>query len=196
MVYIYVNALSPFVGLDFELGENYLVGNCYEDYLSGKWVKLNEQQEAFHKSHPSASAREVFNLALNPPYAPTLEDVRRRKISEVTQYDQSTEVNSFFISGTAMWLSKEMRVGLMNSVSIEKTAGRSETKLWFNGHVYTMAIEQAIELLNLLELYALDCYNTTQQHIANINELETMKEVEAYDIMANYPQKLSFLKQE
>lgn len=195
MIYININTLSPFIQLSFELGDSYNVGSTYEDYLSGAWVKLNEEQAAFHVLHPSASVAEVFNLVLNPPYVPTLEEIRGRKVREVTQYDQSAEVNGFFISGTTMWLSKEMRVGLMNSVSIERSAGRVETNLWFDGRVYTMAIEQAIELLNLLELYALDCYNTTQRHITTINELGTKEEVKAYDFTTSYPQKLRFLEE-
>lgn len=135
------------------------------------------------------TSRVWFDLVMLPL---TLEELRAQKIAEVIAYDSSDAVNQFHISESPMWLDKEMRVGLMNSINIERQAGRTETNLWFNGVNFIFTIEQALGMLNALELYALDCYNTTQRHIAAINALDTKEEVEAYDFTTNYPDKLNF----
>lgn len=130
-----------------------------------------------------------FDLVMLPL---TIEELRAQQVNDIIAYDKSDAVNQFYILESPMWLDKEMRVGLMNSINIEKAAGRTETNLWFGGVCFSFPIEQAIGMLNALELYALDCYNTTQRHIAAINALDTKEEVEAYDFTVNYPDKLNF----
>ena len=90
------------------------------------------------------------------------------------------------------WLNKSTRVGLMNSISIERESGRSETTIWLNDAKLVLSIEKAIDMLQQIELYALACYNTTQGHINAINQLETKEEIEAYNFKTGYPGKLSF----
>lgn len=53
-------------------------------------------------------------------YEYDIEEVRKMKISEIQIFDKSTDVNSFKIEGESMWLDKSTRVGLFNSISIEK----------------------------------------------------------------------------
>lgn len=122
----------------------------------------------------------------------TIEDLVAQKKDDIIAYDKSEAVNSFTFGDAPMWLDKTMRVGLMNSINIEKSAGRTATNLWFNGLSFSLPVEQAIGMLNQLELYALDCYNTTQRHIAAINAMTAKEEVEAYDFTTNYPDKLIF----
>ena len=50
-------------------------------------------------------------------------------IAQITAYDTSVAVNSFMLQGKEMWLPKETRVGLVNSVTIEKNAGKKTTIL-------------------------------------------------------------------
>lgn len=56
------------------------------------------------------------------------ESVRKSLVRElekrIKEYDVSDHVNEFTLAGKKMWLSKEMRVGLMNSINIEKSAKR------------------------------------------------------------------------
>ena len=106
------------------------------------------------------------------------------------EYDTSEDVNSFVLNGNAVWLSKADRVGLMNAINIEKIAGRDKSTLWFNGVKLVVNIDQAIQLLSMLELYALECYNVTASHKASIEQLTTIEEVESYDFTIGYPQKL------
>jgi hypothetical protein len=65
------------------------------------------------------------------------------------------------------------------------------TTLWFGDKSYTIECDTAIQMLSALELYALQCYNVTAQHKANVEALQSVKEVEAYDHTTGYPEKLN-----
>ena len=108
------------------------------------------------------------------------------------QYDTSSDVNSFTLGGKQMWLPKETRVGLVNSITIEKAAGKKNTTLWFDGEKYELPVDDALQMLSALELYALECYNVTAAHKANVMALESVGDVVAYDYESGYPDKLNF----
>ena len=129
---------------------------------------------------------------LRSPYEPTIEEVKSLKISQITEYDQSDAVNQFLLGGKRMWLDKDTRVGLVNSITIEQTAGKETTVLWHDAMKYVIPIPLALQMLAALELYALDSYNATQEHIAAVKALATKEEVEAYDYTSGYPDKLVF----
>ena len=80
----------------------------------------------------------------------------------------------------------------MNSITIEKAAGKETTVLWFDGESYTIPVDQAIQMLSALELYALECYNVTAAHTAQVLTLSDVSAVVSYDYTANYPEKLNF----
>ena len=120
-------------------------------------------------------------------------EIRDMKVSEISAYDKSDAVNSFILGDRQIWLDKDTRVGLMNSISIEQGVGKTETTLWFDGMKYVIPIEAAIQMLNALELYALSCYNVTQSHIAEVMKLETKEQITGYDYKTGYPEQLTFL---
>lgn len=192
MLYVNIDSASKVINLDFELDDNYEVGTTYEDYLDGKWVKLNADQEEFYNTHPSASIREIFDCELTPPYELSLDDLKNMKVSEIITYDGSDAVNSFTLGGKQMWLDKDTRVGLVNSIGIEQAAGKETTVLWYDAVKYVIPIPLALQMLAALELYALASYNATQEHIAAVRLLTSQEEVEAYDYTSGYPEKLVF----
>lgn len=121
-----------------------------------------------------------------------LDVTKEEAIEQITEYDQSEDVNSFTQQGKQMWLPKETRVGLVNSVTIEKNAGKKTTVLWFGGERYELPVDTALQMLSALELYALECYNVTAAHKAAVNALESVEDVVAYDYTQGYPEKLNF----
>ena len=126
-------------------------------------------------------------------YEYDIEEVRKIKVSEIQIFDKSTNVNSFDLLDKSMWLDKSTRVGLFNSISIEKNVGKTHTTLWYDAVKYVIPIPNALAMLNAVELYALNCYNVTQSHIAAVRSLQTIEEIENYDYTIGYPEKLSFL---
>lgn len=137
------------------------------------------------------SAAGIYEVNISD-VAPTLEYVITRKQEGIQAYDTSEEVNAFTLGDKNMWLDKETRVGLVNSINIEKAAGKQVTALWFDAVQYSIPIDMALQMLNSLELYALNCYNVTQSHIAAVKALDTIEKVEAYDYTVGYPDKLMF----
>lgn len=123
--------------------------------------------------------------------APTIDDIKDAKIREIIAHDTSGEVNSFILNGNPVWLSKADRVGLMNSINIEKASGRETSILWFGGVKLEINCDTAIQLLSALELYALECYNITASHKASVLALESIEEINAYDYTIGYPEKLA-----
>lgn len=191
MKYCYIRHNS-FVTFGFELDARYNLGYTFADSMDGKYVRLNDPQLRFKREHPSASVREVWEMRSDAPHSPDIEEVRRGKIYEIQRYDNSPAVNSFTLNGQSVWLDKDTRVGLMNSISIEKASGRESTTLWLGGVSMVIDCDTAIGVLSALELYALACYNRTAEHKAVVSSLATMEEVQAYDYTTGYPDKLIF----
>ena len=121
-----------------------------------------------------------------------LEVVKSQKIAKIQDYDKSEGVNSFTLNGRLVWLDKDTRVGLVNSLQIEKSAGRVDTELWLNGFMYKLPIDHILQMLVVLELYAKECYNITQQHIANVKNLDDLNRVWNYNYTKGYPKRPSF----
>ena len=121
-----------------------------------------------------------------------LDQAKKEIIRKIDEYDTSVNVNSFKLNSVDVWLSKDTRVGLMNSISIEKAAGKEQSVLWFNNICVTVNCDSAIQMLSALELYALDCYNKTSEHKINVQNLSSIEEVYNYDYTQGYPSKLEF----
>ena len=49
-----------------------------------------------------------------------------------------------------------------------------------------------MQMLYLLEMYASNCYDNTQRHIANVANLENIEDIENYNYFEGYPDKLHF----
>ena len=167
----------------------------YDTQINGS-VEISEEHYQELLSGQSAGKMIVENEKGFPilvEYEYDIEEVRKMKISETQSFDKSKDVNSFILSGKSTWLDKSTRVGLFNSIHIEQEAGKTETVLWHDGVKNVMLISDALAMLNALELYALNCYNVTQEHIAAVNALDSIEEIEEYDYKVGYLAKLSFL---
>lgn len=122
-----------------------------------------------------------------------LQVTKTEVLRKIDEYDTSSNVNSFKLNGVDVWLSKDTRVGLMNSISIEKAAGKEQSVLWFNNICVAVNCDSAIQMLSALELYALNCYNKTAEHKVNVQNLSSIEEVHNYDYTQGYPSKLEFI---
>lgn len=120
----------------------------------------------------------------------TIEEAKEMLLAEIEAYDTSSAVNGFALNGTVVWLDKATRVGLMNSTSITKAMGQATTTLWLGESKMEVPCDTAIQLLSALEMYALECFNVTAAHKKAVSELNSIEEVEKYDITAGYPAQL------
>lgn len=129
---------------------------------------------------------------ITPVYEPTIEDYRKRKKDEIARYDSSDEVNAFYMQGQRMWLDKATRAGLMLRLQAEQSMGKETTTLWYGSHQFELPMANAFQMLYALELYASQCYDNTQRHMAAVDVLENKEEIEAYDYRTGYPEELNF----
>lgn len=159
------------------LDEKMGVYECYECTVPVSEYNEDEVQEA-------------FDWFISKMDALKLEEAKTEKIAEITAYDTSDKVNGFMLNGLLVWLDKATRVGLMNSTTIAKASGQEKTTLWLKGTKLVVDCDKAIQLLSALEMYALECFNTTASHKAAVSELKSIEEVEAYDYKTGYPKML------
>lgn len=127
---------------------------------------------------------------------PEVTEAIQEKLKEIDEYDSSKAVNSFILNGNVAWLDKATRVGLMNSLNCEKSVGNTMTTLWLDTTAITINIDNAIQLLSALELYALRCYNVTAEHKKAVKSLLSIDEIKNYDFTVGYPEKLEINTQE
>lgn len=130
------------------------------------------------------------------PYEPTEEEIFNRekehKIEEILRHDSSREVNCFYIADQEMWLDKATRTGLMLRFQAEEAMGKETTTLWYEGVMFELPIANAMQMLLAIEVYASECYDNTQRHLAEVDKLETKEEIATYDYRSGYPQPLEF----
>ena len=122
----------------------------------------------------------------------TTEDYRQEKLHEIKLFDESSSVNEFYIQGLPVWLDKNTRVGLKLRFESEKALGYDTTTLWYGNNQFTLNLSDAFAMLYAIEIYASQCYDNTQLHLANVSKLETAEEIESYDFRLGYPEKLNF----
>lgn len=123
------------------------------------------------------------------PKKSELDKYKDRLIKEITNYDKSDNVNTFYYKGEQAWLDKTTRIGLVNSTTLLKNSGEQTAPLWLNNKLFTLPCDEILNLLDKLELYTIKCTNVTNQHKANVLALTSIQD---YDYTVDYPLKLQF----
>jgi hypothetical protein len=121
-----------------------------------------------------------------------ISNAMRDKLRDIEMYDSSSEVNEFYIQEMPVWLDKSTRSGLMLRFNSELAMKKENTTLWYNGNSFTLPLNTAIQMLYALEVYASECYDNTQAHLAAVEKLETLDEILEYNYRVGYPEKLNF----
>ena len=111
------------------------------------------------------------------PVVDTLQSLKENILKNIERYDKSVNVNLFYVNEESAWLDRDTRVSLMNSTTILKNSNIETTTLWLNNTPYVINCDLLIQMLGNLEIYALQCYNITEQHKANINNLTSIEEI-------------------
>lgn len=182
----------------------------YKKELNGKIEIKSLQEVVLHKD-----GRMIFNptkemvladgwveyVASEPrpiPEAVLIKRAKSRKIDKINKYDSSKEVNICYIKTPldtiAYWANKAERSSLKSAVQDYMSLGRETYRLDLRevGVSVDIVCEKLLQMLSALEVYAIDCYNKTTDHIYAVNALTTVEEIEAYDYKVGYPEKLTF----
>lgn len=124
--------------------------------------------------------------------ASEIDKAKSRLKARIMRYDTSEHVNAFYMQGQQMWLDKATRAGLMLRFQAEQNMGYDYTTLWHNGQMYEISLAGAFQMLYALEVYASACYDNTQRHLAEIQVLQTIEEIQNYNYTTGYPKQLEF----
>lgn len=175
--------------------QKYSLGNTIVYHIGTTFNNEQNTYECYECTVPASTfdedmVKSSFSEFIAKINAMQLKQAKADKIAEIAAYDTSDKVNGFILNGMTVWLDKATRVGLMNSTTIAKWAGRQTTTLWLGDIKLEVDCDKAIQLLSALEMYALECFNVTSAHKAAVAELKTIKEVEAFDVTADYPKQL------
>ena len=125
-----------------------------------------------------------------------LDKAKADKTAQLQAYDASDAVNSFdVVTGghtITAWLTPEQRANYKNSLDSAEILGMDVVHPVLNGVTIELSVSDAKMYLAQIQIYADKCYGVTETHKANINAIETVEEVEAYDFTQSYPKRLIF----
>lgn len=128
----------------------------------------------------------------------TLEEAKEMLLAEIDAYDKSSAVNGFYLNGMLIPWSKDdpsspnvdKRMGLRQNIADKVALCEENISIWMKGMSFTMPCAQAEVLMRSIENYAYECFNVTAAHKKAVSELNSIEEVEKYDITAGYPAQL------
>lgn len=121
-----------------------------------------------------------------------LEQAKQQKIAEIEAYDTSSAVNSFILNGVPRWLNLDKRQSIAYSAKILKEKGHDSITIWFDTDKVVLPIDDAISLLDTLEVYAKTTNNVTHEHMLTVDGLSDIEEVHNFDVTAGYPRKVDY----
>lgn len=158
-------------------------------------VSTDESQSETHFVSVTEERAKELRIEWNTPPEPTIEEVRQQKIAALMAYDESDNVNWFYVDGVGMWYDYTRRGSIKNLVESTMTLGENTITLWTETPPIVgipLECEAALLMLAQLEVFAGKSKANTQQHWANILALQTKEEIEAYDFTVGYPEKPHF----
>lgn len=121
-----------------------------------------------------------------------LEQAIQDKITEINEYDSSSNINSFTINGITLWLTRDQRANLTRGFEAQKKAGYDKVNIWYNNQPINLLVDDAINILSAVEVYAVECFNVTSAHKKQVSALKDIDEINSFNIKTGYPDKLTF----
>ena len=121
---------------------------------------------------------------------------KQELIEKIYEYDKSDEVNVCYIEFANQqlpyWADKLERSSLKSAIQDCINCGRENYRLDLRdiGVSVEVNCERALQVLSQLEVYAIDCYNTTTDHLFAVNNLTDIEELGNYNYKENYPEKI------
>ena len=155
-------------------------------YNPSEEMILSDGWEEYVENSPELSEEEVLDQA------------KKDKIQEIEEFDGSPEVNNCIIKKDGIslnyWANKLERDSLKGAVQDCIMMGREMYRLDLRelGIYLSIPCETLIGMLCALEVYAIDCYNKTTDHIYAVKSLDSVEAVLDYDYRDGYPDVLVF----
>lgn len=170
------------------LGNKLVINPSEEQYMKAGWYPI----EYINEAGESKIEDNKLKIYTGREYIRSIDDAKHQKQIQIDSYDSSPAVNSFYYGEQKLWIDKATRVGLVNAVNSEIALGAETITFGIQGISVTLPCQRALQMLYALERYALKCYNTTLAHKNAVDNLTTIEEVDNYNYIEGYPEKLRF----
>jgi hypothetical protein len=144
---------------------------------------------------PSMSEMKAIGEVLGMTEAQMLPWMKEQLKRAINKHDKSRGadgVENFTIGGVNLWLDKETRTGLLLRFQAEKASGKTDTILWHEGMQFPLVIEQGIQMLYAIEVYASATYDKKEYLLSEVDKLASVDALIAYDYKSGYPAQLAF----
>ena len=125
------------------------------------------------------------------PTPDPVDEAKAERLADIDAYDQSENVNLFYLASQPMWLDAQTRQTLRISIESYIAMGRETATKWFGGQQFTFPTSVWLQMLNALEVYAAEALNVTEAHKAAVMAMDNVQDIEGYDITQGYPEKLN-----
>ena len=89
------------------------------------------------------------------------------------------------------WLAAQTRQQLRISIEAYQATDAETVTKWFEGQQFTFPTSAWLQMLNALEVYAAEALNVTEAHKAAVMAMDSVEDIENYDITSGYPEKLN-----
>lgn len=170
------------------LGKNDSVDNWYEITEEMRGVYLAEL-ERWERAQEEAETPEDI-----PEEEPTsmLDLYKEDKLKQLVEYDNSIDVNGFFVGEQLTWIDRETRNTYKASIEAAELLGETSIIVPILGMILNIPIEKGKIALAKIQRYADACAIVTAQHKMAISGLNSEEEIMGYDFTSGYPEKLVF----
>lgn len=162
--------------------------------LNGRQIINPNEQQIFSAGY------QLFKPKQEEP--PSEEDILNKVkndiLTNIRCYDESPEVNNCTIvynnKELSYWADKSDRSNLKTAIQDYINAGFTLYRLDLReiGICVEIPCDQLLQMLAALEVYAVQCYNKTTDHMFAIEAMTSIDELKTYDHTLGYPEKLIF----
>lgn len=180
-------------------------GDTYSDLVCAPsaegWEEVTkEEYDAWLKEQEEKMKAEMEQGNDEPAVEPetpgvTLEQAQSEMLAKIDAYDNSDAVNQFYIKhGDATipyWLNRNDRATLRVSANAYLSQGITEYDLPMSTAIVPTTCDKLLAALDKVEVYAGQALTVTQGHRIAVQTMTEPDEVMAYDITADYPEKVT-----
>ena len=165
--------------------------NDYGEFWDGTSVVIRDRR--YLSPSPEILIQAGYHEYIEP--TPTEEQLisqaKDEKLDQIDEYDQSSNVNLFYLAGQPMWLDAQTRQTLRISIESYQAMGIDNVTKWFGGQQFTFPIQAWLTMLNALEVYAAEALNVTEAHKAAVQAMTNLQDIQNFDVTTGYPEKLN-----
>lgn len=162
------------------------------DIQEAERIEKEREQEARKKREERHSATSSQRGEEQRKEELPIEAEKARKIAEIEDYSNSSNVNDLTFKGLHTWVTPGVRANYLVSLDAAELLGEKDITFVVEGVQVTLAIEKVRIILAQIQRYADACYIVTEGHKRAVRALENVDEVRGYDFTKGYPNKLNF----